>query len=91
MREINAYKTIKERTNKILILDDVVCNHNFHQSPSLKKLIVRERHNNIAIILTFLSYKSHNKTLYLRGSRGCTKCHGLRGHRRNPPGITYYI
>ena len=51
MTEINANK--KERKNILLILDDVVCDHNFHQSPSLKKLFVRGRHINIAIILTF--------------------------------------
>ena len=53
MTEINSNKTTKERKNILLILDDVVCDHNFHQSPSLKKLFVRGRHINIAIILTF--------------------------------------
>ena len=53
MTEINANKTIKEIKNTLLILDDVVCDHNFLQSPSLEKLFVRRRHINIAIILTF--------------------------------------
>ena len=53
MTEINSNKPTKERKNILLILDDVVCDHNFHQSPSLKKLFVRGRHINIAIILTF--------------------------------------
>ena len=53
MTEINSNKPDKERKNILLILDDVVSDHNFHQSPSLKKLFVRGRHINIAIILTF--------------------------------------
>ena len=53
MTEINANKPNKDRKNVLLILDDVVCDHNFHQSPSLKKLFIRGRHINIAIILTF--------------------------------------
>ena len=53
MTEINANKPNKERKNVLLILDDVVSDHNFHQSPTLKKLFVRGRHINIAIILTF--------------------------------------
>ena len=53
MTEVNANKANKDRKNVLLILDDVVCDHNFHQSPSLKKLFIRGRHINIAIILTF--------------------------------------
>ena len=52
MTEINSKKPDKKRKNKLLILDDVVSDHNFHQSPSLKKLFVRGRHINVAIILT---------------------------------------
>ena len=53
MTEINADKrTNKKRKNILLILDDGVCDHNIHQSPSLKQ-IVRGRHINIAIILSF--------------------------------------
>ena len=37
----------------LLILDDIVSDHNFHQSPSLKKIVIRGRHINIAVILTF--------------------------------------
>ena len=53
MTEINANKKPKERKNILLILDDIVSDHNFHQSPTLKKLFIRGRHINIAIILTF--------------------------------------
>ena len=53
MTHVYANKKIKEKNNVLLILDDVLCNHNFHQSPSLKKLFVRDRHINIAIIITF--------------------------------------
>jgi hypothetical protein len=38
--------------NVLLILDDVVADTNFHQSPSLKKLFVRGRHIGIAVIIT---------------------------------------
>jgi hypothetical protein len=53
MTEMNSNKTAKERKNVLLILDDLVSDHNFHQSPSFKKIIIRGRHINIAIILTF--------------------------------------
>ena len=53
MTEINANKPAKERKNVLLILDDLVSDHNFHQSPSFKKIIIRGRHINIGIILTF--------------------------------------
>jgi hypothetical protein len=53
MTEINSNKPQKERKNILLILDDIVSDHNFHQSPTLKKLFIRGRHINIAIILTF--------------------------------------
>ena len=53
MTEINSNKPAKERKNVLLILDDLVSDHNFHQSPSFKKIIIRGRHINIAIILTF--------------------------------------
>jgi hypothetical protein len=53
MTEINSNKSNKERKNILLILDDVVSDHNFHQSPTLKKLFIRGRHINIAIIITF--------------------------------------
>ena len=41
MTEIDANKTIKDRKNILLILDDVVCDQNFQQSSSLKKLFIR--------------------------------------------------
>ena len=53
MTELNANKKPNERKNVLLILDDIVSDHNFHQSPTLKKLFIRGRHINIAIILTF--------------------------------------
>lgn len=53
MTEINSNKPQKQRKNILLILDDIVCDVNLHQSPSFKKLFVRGRHINIAIILTF--------------------------------------
>ena len=53
MTEINSNKSTKERKNVLLILDDIVSDHNFHQSPTLKKLFIRGRHINIAIIITF--------------------------------------
>ena len=53
MTEINSNKSNKERKNVLLILDDIVSDHNFHQSPTLKKLFIRGRHINIAIIITF--------------------------------------
>ena len=53
MTEINSNKPNKERKNVLLILDDIVSDHNFHQSPTLKKLFIRGRHINIAIIITF--------------------------------------
>ena len=53
MTEINSNKSQKERKNVLLILDDIVSDHNFHQSPSLKKIVIRGRHINIAVILTF--------------------------------------
>ena len=40
MTKINSNKTIKESKKIFLILDDVVSDHNFHQSPSLKKLFI---------------------------------------------------
>ena len=52
-QELTQTKKTNERKNILLILDDVVCYHNFYQSPSPKKLFIRGRHINIAIILTF--------------------------------------
>ena len=52
MTEINANKT-KPSKKILLILDDVVCDYKVYQSPTPKKLFVRRRHINIAIILTF--------------------------------------
>ena len=53
MTEINSNKSQKERKNVLLILDDIVSDYNFHQSQTLKKLFIRGRHINIAIIITF--------------------------------------
>ena len=53
MTKVNSNKPDKKIKNILLILDDVVSDKNFQQSPSLKKLFVRGRHINIGIILTF--------------------------------------
>ncbi len=53
MTEINSNKPKNERKNVLLIFDDLVSDANFHQSPSFKKIIIRGRHINIGIILTF--------------------------------------
>jgi hypothetical protein len=54
MTKINRGKLQGDETAKhvLLILDDLVADHNFHQSPSLKKLFVRGRHIFISIIIT---------------------------------------
>ena len=52
MTEINANKPTKERKNILLILDDCVSDHNFHQSPTIKKLFLRGRHINISLLIT---------------------------------------
>ena len=51
--KINVGKKDNEAAHILLILDDCVSDTNFHQSPSFKKIIIRGRHINIAIILTF--------------------------------------
>jgi len=52
MTEINANKSAKERKHILLILDDCVSDHNFHQSPTIKKLFLRGRHINISLLIT---------------------------------------
>jgi hypothetical protein len=52
MTEANAGKSKAEKKNVLLILDDVMSDTNFHQSPALKKLYMRGRHINIAVIAT---------------------------------------
>ena len=52
MTEINSNKPKNERKNVLLILDDCVSDHNFHQSPTIKKLFLRGRHINISLIIT---------------------------------------
>ena len=52
MTEVNSEKSQTERKNVLLILDDVMADTNFHQSPALKKLYMRGRHINIAVIAT---------------------------------------
>ena len=52
MTEINANKPAKERKHILLILDDCVSDHNFHQSPTIKKLFLRGRHINISLLIT---------------------------------------
>ena len=48
----NANKKKEEKKNILLILDDVMSDTNFAQSPALKKLYTRGRHINIGIIAT---------------------------------------
>ena len=52
MTEINANKPTKERKHILLIFDDCVSDHNFHQSPTIKKLFLRGRHINISLLIT---------------------------------------
>ena len=48
----NANKSKEEKKNILIILDDVMSDTNFGQSPALKKLYTRGRHINIAVIAT---------------------------------------
>ena len=48
----NANKKKEEKKNILLILDDVMSDTNFAQSPALKKLYTRGRHINIGVIAT---------------------------------------
>ena len=52
MTTINSNKLPNEKVNVLLILDDCIADTDFHNSLSLKKLFVRVRHINIAIIIT---------------------------------------
>lgn len=52
MTEQNKGKKKEEKKNVLVILDDVMSDTNFHQSPALKKLYMRGRHINIAVIAT---------------------------------------
>ena len=52
MTDINANKSKNERKHILLILDDCVSDHNFHQSPTIKKLFLRGRHINISLLIT---------------------------------------
>jgi hypothetical protein len=52
MTKINKDKPQSELKHVLLIIDDVVADVNFHQSPSLKKLFVRGRHIGISVIIT---------------------------------------
>jgi hypothetical protein len=52
MSRANAGKTSDKAKHVLLILDDLVADINFHNSPSLKKLFVRGRHVFISVIIT---------------------------------------
>jgi hypothetical protein len=52
MTKINSNKPDSEKKHVLLILDDLVADVKFHQSPSLKKLFVRGRHIGISVIIT---------------------------------------
>ena len=51
MSKINDNKPKDDRTNILLILDDLVCDYNTHNSDTLNKLFVRGRHINISVIV----------------------------------------
>ena len=48
----NANKKKEEKKDILLILDDVMSDTNFAQSPALKKIFTRGRHINISVICT---------------------------------------
>lgn len=52
MTEQNKGKPKDEKKNVLVILDDCMADTNFHQSKALKKLYMRGRHINIAVIAT---------------------------------------
>jgi hypothetical protein len=52
MSSTNANKPKEERRHVLLVLDDMVMDHNLQTSPTLKKLFVRGRHCNIACIVS---------------------------------------
>lgn len=52
MTDANSGKAKGEKKNVLVILDDVMSDTNFHQSPALKKLYMRGRHINIGVIAT---------------------------------------
>ena len=52
MTEQNRGKSKEEKKNVLVILDDCMSDTNFHQSKALKKLYMRGRHINIAVIAT---------------------------------------
>ena len=52
MTKINADTDAKDRKNILLILDDVMADTNFANSPALKKIYLRGRHCGIGVIAT---------------------------------------
>jgi hypothetical protein len=52
MTKINADTAVKDRKNILLILDDVMADTNFANSPALKKIYLRGRHCGIGVIAT---------------------------------------
>jgi hypothetical protein len=52
MTKINADTSVKDRKNILLILDDVMADTNFANSPALKKIYLRGRHCGIGVIAT---------------------------------------
>lgn len=52
MTKINADTVAKDRKNILLILDDVMADTNFANSPALKKIYLRGRHCGIGVIAT---------------------------------------
>ena len=52
MTRLNKGKSSEEAQHVLLIIDDVVADTSFHQSPSLKKLFIRGRHIFITVMIT---------------------------------------
>ena len=52
MTAINAHKPPNEQKHVLLVMDDLIADHNFHSSPSLKRLFIRSRHICIALCCT---------------------------------------
>jgi hypothetical protein len=50
--KINVGEKNNEAAHILLILDDCVSDHNFHQSPTIKKLFLRGRHISISLLIT---------------------------------------
>jgi hypothetical protein len=82
LSKINDNKPKEERTNVLLILDDLVCDYNTHDSDTLDKLFVRGRHVNISVIvisqyINLISTVIRNNSDYLIVGQQNSKSIGL--------------